>query len=409
MESEAIKLDNEKHEFDIPLSTIKRYYLEYYPSELVINWLCRKDLNNLKYREISFKLPSLKVVRYQSFKSVNEFKKRIYLLSPLKIDIGAIYNQEPIIYAQHKSEKELICLEKELIFDIDISDYDEVRKCCQKNDICSKCWKYIICGSKILERILREDFGFKQIFFVFSGRRGVHCWVCDKRACLLNKRGRLAIERYINYDRMDENSYDSRIYKNKRNFVNPVYPAFLSAASIMKNYFFEIVKEQDILKDEKIKKNLKNIITLYFSLIDMNYIEEVLEKNMNSLNKMKKIYEFLQKGESILKSKNQIHYFNAEACLNEFMMLILYPRLDGNVTRQFNHLLKGPFCVHPETGYISVPLSIELMEKFSLDKIPKVDYLLYDDLINQDKISFEEYIKFFHKFVDNLSKDNIKK
>jgi len=409
MESEAIKLDNEKHEFDIPLSTIKRYYLEYYPSELVINWLCRKDLNNLKYREISFKLPSLKVVRYQSFKSVNEFKKRIYLLSPLKIDIGAIYNQEPIIYAQHKSEKELICLEKELIFDIDISDYDEVRKCCQKNDICSKCWKYIICGSKILERILREDFGFKQIFFVFSGRRGVHCWVCDKRACLLNKRGRLAIERYINYDRMDENSYDSRIYKNKRNFVNPVYPAFLSAASIMKNYFFEIVKEQDILKDEKIKKNLKNIITLYFSLIDMNYIEEVLEKNMNSLNKMKKIYEFLQKGESILKSKNQIHYFNAEACLNEFMMLILYPRLDGNVTRQFNHLLKGPFCVHPETGYISVPLSIELMEKFSLDKIPKVDYLLYDDLINQDKISFEEHIKFFHKFVDNLSKDNIKK
>ena len=409
MESEAIKLDNEKHEFDIPLSTIKRYYLEYYPSELVINWLCRKDLNNLKYREISFKLPSLKVVRYQSFKSVNEFKKRIYLLSPLKIDIGAIYNQEPIIYAQHKSEKELICLEKELIFDIDISDYDEVRKCCQKNDICSKCWKYIICGSKILERILREDFGFKQIFFVFSGRRGVHCWVCDKRACLLNKRGRLAIERYINYDRMDENSYDSRIYKNKRNFVNPVYPAFLSAASIMKNYFFEIVKEQDILKDEKIKKNLKNIITLYFSLIDMNYIEEVLEKNMNSLNKMKKIYEFLQKGESILKSKNQIHYFNAEACLNEFMMLILYPRLDGNVTRQFNHLLKGPFCVHPETGYISVPLSIELMEKFSLDKIPKVDYLLYDDLINQDKISFEEYIKFFHKFVDNLNKYNIKK
>lgn len=409
MESEAIKLDNEKHEFDIPLSTIKRYYLEYYPSELVINWLCRKDLNNLKYREISFKLPSLKVVRYQSFKSVNEFKKRIYLLSPLKIDIGAIYNQEPIIYAQHKSEKELICLEKELIFDIDISDYDEVRKCCQKNDICSKCWKYIICGSKILERILREDFGFKQIFFVFSGRRGVHCWVCDKRACLLSKRGRLAIERYINYDRMDENSYDSRIYKNKRNFVNPVYPAFLSAASIMKNYFFEIVKEQDILKDEKIKTNLKNIITLYFSLIDMNYIEEVLEKNMNSLNKMKKIYEFLQKGESILKSKNQIHYFNAEACLNEFMMLILYPRLDGNVTRQFNHLLKGPFCVHPETGYISVPLSIELMEKFSLDKIPKVDYLLYDDLINQDKISFEEYIKFFHKFVDNLSKDNIKK
>jgi DNA primase small subunit len=409
MESKAIKLDNEKHEFDIPLSTFKKYYLEYYPSELVIDWLCRKDINNLKYREISFKLPNLKVIRYQSFKSVNEFKKRIYELNPLKIDIGAIYNQEPRIYAQHKSETELICLEKELIFDIDISDYDDVRKCCQKNDICSKCWKYIICGSKILERILREDFGFKQIFFVFSGRRGVHCWVSDKRACLLNKKGRLAIERYINYDRMDEKNYDSKIYKLKRNFINPVYPAYLSAVSIMKNYFFEIVKEQDILKDEKMKTNLKNIISMYFSLIDMNYINEILEKNMNSLNKIKKIFEFLQKGESILKKKNQIHYFYAESCINEFMMIILYPRLDGNVTRQFSHLLKGPFCVHPETGYISVPLSIELMEKFSLDKIPKVDYLLYDEIINEDKKSFEQYIKFFKNFVDNLNEENNKK
>jgi DNA primase small subunit len=354
-------------------------------------------------------LPNLKVIRYQSFKSVKEFKTRIYVLNPLKIDIGAIYNQEPRIFAQHKSETELICLEKELIFDIDISDYDDVRNCCQKNDICSKCWKYIICGSKILERILREDFGFKQIFFVFSGRRGVHCWVNDKRACLLNKKGRLAIERYINYDRMDEKNYDSKIYKIKRNFINPVYPAYLSAVSIMKNYFFEIVKEQDILKEEKMKTNLRNIISLYFSLIDMNYINEILEKNMNSLNKIKKIFEFLQKGESILKNKNQIHYFYAESCINEFMMIILYPRLDGNVTRQFSHLLKGPFCVHPETGYISVPLSIELMEKFSLDKIPKVDYLLYDEIINEDKKSFEQYIKFFKNFVDNLNEENNKK
>lgn len=409
MESETIKLDNEKHEFDIPLQTIKKYYLEYYPTKLVIDWLCRKQIDNLKFREFSFKLPNTKVVRYQSFKSVIEFRNRIFFLNPLKIDIGAIYNQEPKLFVLHKTEKELICLEKELIFDIDISDYDGVRKCCQKNDICSKCWKYIICGSKILERILREDFGFKQIFFVFSGRRGVHCWVSDKRACLLDKKGRLAIERYINYERMDENHYDAKIYKIKRNFVNPVYPAYLSAVSIMKNYFFEIVKEQDILNDEKIKQNLRNIISMYFSLIDMNYINEILEKNMNSLNKINKIFEFLQKGENILRSKNQIHYFNAESCLNEFMMIILYPRLDGNVTRQFNHLLKAPFCVHPETGYISVPLSIELMEKFSLDKIPKVDYLLYDENINADKKSFEVYLNFFQNFVDNLNEDNNKK
>uniref|UniRef100_M1AWQ1 DNA primase n=1 Tax=Solanum tuberosum TaxID=4113 RepID=M1AWQ1_SOLTU len=62
-------------------------------------------------------------------------------------------------------------VEKELVFDIDISDYDDARYCCSGADVCLECWPLMTIAIKVIDTSLRA---------VTSELRGR--WLSNKRS-----------------------------------------------------------------------------------------------------------------------------------------------------------------------------------------------------------------------------------
>jgi DNA primase small subunit len=184
---------------------LQMYYSRLFPFGLLHSWLSYdpngKHPQLFSKREFSFTIEAIPgeeiYIRYQSYSSRQELQEAVQKRRPHKIDIGAIFELPP---KDHKTVTNFskLTAQRELVFDIDLTDYDEVRHCgCSGAAICTKCWTFMTMAVKVMDQGLRDDFGFSQIAWFYSGRRGVHAWICDEAARLMTDQARSAVAHYF--------------------------------------------------------------------------------------------------------------------------------------------------------------------------------------------------------------------
>lgn len=113
---------------------------------------------------------------------------------------------------------------------------------------------------------------------------------------------------------------------------------------------------------------------------------------------------------------------DAKALLEAKQDIVLeytYPRLDIEVSKHLNHLLKSPFVVHPGTGRVCVPINTKDASNFDPLEVPTVTELLAEidewkapegeaagkSIQDWEKTSLKPYVEYFRSFVVALMKD----
>lgn len=295
------------------------------------------------------------------------FRKALVTHVPSRFEIGPVYSTNPRDRKSLRRGAILKPLTKEIVLDIDMTDYDAIRTCCEGARICSKCWAWLRVAIKVLDTALREDFGWKHILWVYSGRRGVHAWVCDRSARQFDDRTRSAVATYLECIKGGDG-------KGKKVSVRrPLHPLFDRSLKTLKECFQnDILKGQDPWRGNDRARDLLNLLpdqTLN-SALEKEWSKDPVRSSQSKWDDIDDL------ASDAANTSNAFDPKQLKEAKQDIVLQYTYPRLDANVSKHLNHLLKSPFCVHPGSGRICVPIAPEEVDNFEPEKVPTVTELL---------------------------------
>ncbi|CCM00228.1 uncharacterized protein FIBRA_02256 [Fibroporia radiculosa] len=351
------------------------FYQRLYPYKSVYGWLNHdhKPTRLFTQREFAFTLPGDVYLRYQSFEDADELKRQIVKLNPSRFEIGPVYSARPRDRKTVRPGK-FVPLLRELVFDIDMTDYDPIRTCCAGADICRRCWAFIAAAVRVLDAALRDQFGYQRLLWVYSGRRGIHLWISDTEAMELTDEQRKALVGWLT---VIQGGKDMRKKVNVRQGTRALPPSIRSARDALVSVFSDtVLADQDCFGSKEGWEELLHLLPDQ-SMVARLQKEWIADSSRSSDDK----WDDLKREAKRIKKEKGDHsaaFLNFQNLMEDIVLQYTYPRLDAEVSKHRNHLLKAPFCVHPKTGRVCVPVDPADVDTFDPERVPTVAQLLQE-------------------------------
>ncbi|XP_022684389.1 DNA primase small subunit [Setaria italica] len=358
---------------------LRVYYGKLFPYGDFFKWLCYGndgkhpgcDQSYVGRREFSFTLENDIYLRFQSFDSASELESSIKEKCPFKIDIGPVYSVDPAkrhAYAQ-SGNNVFVPVERELIFDIMILV------------------SITYCGYTVA------------VVVSIAG---------------LSNEQRAAVADYFRVYKGGENAL------KKVSLAGPVlHPC--SYTDVLESFFEDklLLSQQLFASEDRCQKILdlipdENVASELHDKWQRNRSTSISKEDVNAA-RWKQLKTTLQSGKHKLHllihaimfyitNCYMLHAQGLRRCVEEIVFLYTYPRLDMEVSKHMNHLLKAPFCIHPKTGRVCVPIDPNNCEDFDPTAVPTLSQLLgelnaasfqTDSENNWERTSLEKSIRFF--------------
>lgn len=342
---------------------------------------------------ITGKGPSEGLQRYQSFgqEDGKTFMQRFQTRmeehrNTTRIDVGPVYALPPKTAQKYAAGVEF----RELIFDVDIfPDYNPFRMCkcaeAQRGEppyVCVSCWPYLCAAMHTLDFLLQKRFGFHECMWLFSGRRGVHCWVLDPDAGLLTEATRRNIATLIrSLSRLQ--GVRPTVWMEHQEYMANLY------TDILKPRFDALMEAQQInLSNRDTLGVIANLFSLASERSDYKLLMARLDNNPP--------YSHIAWSTMVLiAAEMKIQLF-------DLVFFVLFPKIDYNVVPSPVHLLRCPMSVHTGTFGIVVPLTLSEVDELNPNALPNLQNFYSMQSFQRWYDRFDQYLWSRHPLASEL-------